>query len=127
MHLAVVLDEFGGTYGVVTMEDLLEEIVGEIQDEYDLPEEEFAPTPEGDVLIGGGAAVSEVNARFGTRLPEEDFDTLGGYIFGALERVAQVGDVVVVPGPEGEVELRVEETDERRIALVRLTRPSGVG
>ena len=69
VHLAIVLDEFGGTYGLVTMEDLLEEIVGEINDEYDVAEPEFAPTPEGDVLIDGGAAISEVNERFGLGLP----------------------------------------------------------
>lgn len=126
VHLAVVLDEFGGTYGLVTMEDLLEEIVGEINDEHDVAEPEFAPTPEGDVLIDGGASISEVNERFGITLPEADFDTLGGYIFGALERVPVPGDAVVVPAPGGSVELRVEEVDERRIALVRLTHPSPV-
>lgn len=124
VHLAVVLDEFGGTYGVVTMEDLLEEIVGEIRDEYDEeePEEEFAHAPNGDVLIDGAAAIGEVNERFGLALPEEDFDTLGGYIFGALERVPAAGDEVRVDGPDGPVALRVEETEERRVAVVRLSR-----
>ena len=123
VHLAIVVDEFGGTYGMVTLEDLLEEIVGEINDEYDVAEPEFAATPEGDVLIDGAASISEVNERFGTSLPEEDFDTLGGFIFGALERVPEVGDSVSVPSSSlGEVDLRVEETEERRVALVRLTR-----
>ncbi len=125
-HLAVVVDEFGGTYGVVTMEDLLEEIVGEIHDEYDVAEPEFAATPEGDVLIDGGAAIGEVNERLGLELPEEDFDTLGGFIFGALGRVPVPGDVVPVAGPEGEMALRVEETEERRVTVVRLTRPDPV-
>jgi len=123
VHLAIVVDEFGGTYGLVTLEDLLEEIVGEINDEYDVAEPEFEATPEGDVLIDGAASIYEVNERFGTSLPEEDFDTLGGFIFGALERVPQVGDSVAVPSSSlGEVLLRVEETEERRVALVRLTR-----
>ncbi|HET6765468.1 MAG TPA: hemolysin family protein [Longimicrobiaceae bacterium] len=122
-HLAVVVDEFGGTYGIVTMEDLLEEIVGEIADEYDEDEPEFEPTPEGDVLIDGGAAIGEVNERFGLSLPEEDFDTLGGYIFGALGRVPVMGDVVTVPGPDNDpLALRVEETEERRVTCVRLSR-----
>ncbi|HEX2189413.1 MAG TPA: hemolysin family protein [Longimicrobiaceae bacterium] len=122
VHLAIVLDEFGGTYGLLTMEDLLEEIVGDINDEHDVAEPEFAATPEGDVLIDGGASISEVNERFGVSLPEADFDTVGGYVFGALERVPVPGDVVTVPAPGGEMELRVEEVDERRVALVRLTR-----
>ncbi|HEX2204819.1 MAG TPA: hemolysin family protein [Longimicrobium sp.] len=124
VHLAIVLDEFGGTAGLVTMEDLLEEIVGEIEDEYDEPEPDFAATPEGDVLIDGSAAVWEVNERFDLRLPDEDFDTLGGYVFGTLGRVPEVGDVVPAPGVDGAMELRVEELEERRITLVRLCRPS---
>jgi CBS domain containing-hemolysin-like protein len=122
VHLAIVLDEFGGTYGLVTLEDLLEEIVGEIHDEYDVEEPDFAHTPEGDVRIDGGASISEVNERCGTALPEEDFDTIGGFIFGALGHVPSVGDTVRVPGPEGEMELRVEEMEERRVLAVRLSR-----
>ncbi len=125
VHLAIVLDEFGGTYGLVTMEDLLEEIVGDINDEHDVAEPDFAATPEGDVLIDGGASISEVNERFGTGLPEEDFDTVGGFVFGALERVPVVGDVVAVSSAAGLMELRVEEVDERRVSVLRLRRSSG--
>jgi putative hemolysin len=119
--LAIVLDEFGGTYGLVTLEDLLEEIVGEINDEYDEVEPEFEQTPEGDVLIDGGAAISEVNERLKLRLPEEEFDTVGGYVFGTLGRVPREGDAVPVAGPDGPLELRVEETEERRVTVLRLT------
>jgi CBS domain containing-hemolysin-like protein len=123
VHLAIVLDEFGGTYGLVTLEDLLEEIVGEIHDEYDVAEPDFAATPEGDIRIDGGTAISEVNERCGTGLPEEDFDTIGGFIFGALGRVPTVGDAVRIAAADGEMELRVEEMEERRVLAVRLTRP----
>ena len=125
VHLAIVLDEFGGTYGLLTMEDLLEEIVGEINDEYDVAEEEFSATPEGDVLIDGGASLSEVNERFGLRLPEEDFDTLGGYIFGTLGRIPMPGDEVAGVGDDPIV-LHVEEIEDRRVTRVRLTRGAQV-
>jgi CBS domain containing-hemolysin-like protein len=125
VHLAIVLDEYGGTHGLVTMEDLLEEIVGEIADEFDEPEREFEPTPEGDVLIDGAVSIGEVNERFGLRLPEEEFDTLGGYVFGTLGRVPVVGDVAAAPGIDGNMQLRVEETEERRVTVVRLMQPPG--
>jgi putative hemolysin len=117
VHLAIVIDEFGGTFGLLTMEDLLEEIVGEIHDEYDVEEPEFEATPEGDVLIDGGAAISEVNERFGLEIPDEDFDTIGGYIFGVLGRVAEPGDVVETAG---ERVFTVEEMEDRRVVLIRL-------
>lgn len=123
VHLAIVIDEFGGTSGLVTMEDLLEEIVGEINDEYDIDEPEFAPTPEGDILIDGGAAISEVNERFGLTIPEEDFDTIGGYIFGALGRVPIPGDRVGEVDELGQTVLEVEEAEERRVTRVRLRNP----
>jgi putative hemolysin len=126
VHLAIVLDEYGGTHGLVTMEDLLEEIVGEIADEYDEPEPEFEPTPEGDFLVEGGTALSEVNERFSLLLPEDEFDTLGGYVFGTLGRVPAVGDRVEAPGVDGPMELRVEETEERRVTVVRLCHRSEV-
>jgi CBS domain containing-hemolysin-like protein len=126
VHLAIVLDEFGGTYGLVTMEDLLEEIVGEINDEFDVAEPEFEPTPEGDTLIDGAVSLSEVNTRFDLSLPIDDFDTLGGFVFGTLGRVPVEGDVVAVPGAEGEWELRVEEVEERRVKCVRLYHPVAV-
>jgi putative hemolysin len=122
MHLAIVIDEFGGTYGLVTMEDLLEEIVGEIKDEYDIEEPEFSATPEGDILIDGGASISEVNERFGLELKDDDFDTIGGYIFGALGRVPITGDKLEVFGPDGMDFLEVEEAEERRVTRVRLRR-----
>jgi putative hemolysin len=127
VHLAIVLDEFGGTYGLVTMEDLLEEIVGEINDEFDVAAPEFEPTPEGDTLIDGAVSLSEVNDRFDLHLPVEEFDTLGGYVFGTLGRVPVEGDVVGVPGVQGEWELRVEEVEERRVKCVRLRHPAPVG
>jgi CBS domain containing-hemolysin-like protein len=126
VHVAIVLDEFGGTYGLVTLEDLLEEIVGEINDEFDEVEPEFESTPEGDVLIDAGVLISDVNERFGLRIPEEEFDTVGGFVFGSLGRVPELGDAVAVMSPDGEMELRVEETDERRVSLLRLTRPATV-
>ena len=127
VHLAIVLDEFGGTSGLLTMEDLLEEIVGEINDEYDVVEEDFTPTPEGDVLIDGGVALSEVNERFGLDLPEEDFDTIGGFIFGALGRVPVSGDEIGGLGGDAATVLHVEEIEDRRITLVRLTRAVPAG
>lgn len=126
VHLAIVLDEYGGTHGLVTMEDLLEEIVGEIADEYDEPELEYEQTPEGDVRIDGAVALSDVNERFGLRLPEEEFDTLGGYVFGTLGRVPVPGDVVSAPGVDGDLELRVEATEERRVTVVRLCKRTPV-
>ncbi|MBX6364686.1 MAG: HlyC/CorC family transporter [Gemmatimonadetes bacterium] len=121
VHLAIVLDEFGGTEGIVTLEDLLEEIVGDIYDEYDVPEpEDFTETPDGDVLIDGGVAIDEVNARLGLELPEQDFDTIGGLIFGELGRVPAPGDVV----PIGGAVFRVEGIEERRVTQVRVLAPT---
>lgn len=117
VHLAIILDEFGGTEGLVTLEDLLEQIVGDIYDEYDKPEPDFTVTPEGDVIIDGGASIDEVNERFGMDLSSENFDTIGGFIFGELGRVPQPGDAIHV---DGSGELRVEGTEERRITSVRL-------
>jgi len=93
-HMAVVLDEYGGTAGIVTMEDLLEEIVGEILDEYDEPEVLEAGEPGADVIIPGYMNIHELNERFGLDVPDDEFTTIGGYVFGALGRLPVVGDRV---------------------------------
>jgi putative hemolysin len=111
IKMAIVLDEFGGTAGLVTLEDLIEEIVGEIQDEHEQEPLPFEEELEGEVRVGGGVPLREVNERFGLELPEALFDTVGGYVFGRLGRVARVGDEIDFPGGR----LRVLAMDGRRI------------
>ncbi len=93
-HMAVVLDEYGGTAGIVTMEDLLEEIVGEILDEYDEPEVLDAAEPGADVLVPGSMNLHELNERFGLDIPDDEYTTIGGYVFGALGRLPVMSDRV---------------------------------
>jgi CBS domain containing-hemolysin-like protein len=112
-HMAVVLDEYGGTAGVVTMEDLLEEIVGEILDEYDTPEDAEAPlhTRAGETLVPGSTHIGELNEHFSLKVPDEDYTTIGGYVFGVLGRLPVVGDRVIAGGAI----FTVREMDGRRI------------
>jgi CBS domain containing-hemolysin-like protein len=93
-HMAVVLDEFGGTAGLVTMEDLLEEIVGEILDEYDESEVLTADVAGSDVVLPGAMNIGELNERYGLNVPDDEYSTIGGYVFGALGRLPVVGDRV---------------------------------
>ncbi len=121
VHLAIVLDEYGGTAGLVTMEDLLEEIVGQIYDEYDRPETGTAagaaPTPAS--VIAGGTEVAEVNRMYGLRIDDGDYTTIGGVVFGVLGRLPKVGDRVDLAGATVEV----VEMDGRRVGKVRVTQP----
>ncbi len=113
IHMAIVLDEYGGTAGLITMEDLLEEIVGEILDEYDTPEDSDAPvkTRAGETVIPGTTNIGELNERFGLDVPEDDATTIGGYVFGVLGRLPQPGDRVIAGGAI----FTVREMDARRI------------
>jgi CBS domain containing-hemolysin-like protein len=115
-HMAIVLDEFGGTAGVVTMEDLLEEIVGEILDEYDEPEERASTSSAGETLIPGELHISDVNEQYGLTTPDEYYTTIGGYVFGALGRLPVVGDRVTGGGAT----FFVREMDGRRIAMLAM-------
>lgn len=113
IHMAIVLDEYGGTAGVITMEDLLEEIVGEILDEYDTLEDSDAPvqTRAGETVVPGGTNIGELNERFGLDVPEDDATTIGGYVFGVLGRLPQNGDRVIAGGAV----FTVREMDGRKI------------
>ena len=117
--MAIVIDEFGGTAGLVTLEDLIEEIVGEIQDEHEEDEPlSFEDLDDGTVRIWGGVAVREVNDRLDLEISEEPHDTLGGYVFGVLNRIGRVGDVVELENAQ----LRITQMRGRRVEYVVLVR-----
>jgi CBS domain containing-hemolysin-like protein len=120
-HMAIVLDEYGGTAGLVTMEDLLEEIVGEILDEYDETAELRVPKAvAGETLIAGSSPIREVNERYHLSVAESDYTTIGGFVFGALGRLPIVGDRVPVDGAM----FVVREMAARRIETLGLERPA---
>ena len=110
-HLAIVLDEYGGTAGLVTMEDLLEEIVGEILDEKDEPPEQEERESPDLVLVPGSTNIADLNERFSLSVPDEDYTTIGGFVFGVLGRLPAVGDRVTAGGAI----FTVREMDGRRI------------
>jgi len=114
-HLAIVVDEYGSMQGIVTLEDLLEEIVGEIEDEYDLPDESLTRIDERTVRVDGTFPIDDFNEKFGVGLPQEDYHTLAGFVFGALGRAPEEGDEVVWNGLRfGVVEVdgaRIEQLD----------------
>jgi putative hemolysin len=116
--LAIVVDEYGGTAGLVTMEDLLEEIVGEIRDEHDIDEQEpIAVISESEAVVEAGTNIEDVNARLGTQLPTEDFETIGGYTVGLFGRLPNEGEEI---DADDHTRLRVDRTRGRRILAVRV-------
>jgi CBS domain containing-hemolysin-like protein len=116
-HMAVVLDEYGGTAGIVTMEDLVEEDIGDIADEYDVALRE-AIEANGVLELAGTLSLIDVRSDHHVRIPEGDWSTLGGYVFSKLGRVPKIGDRVTFP--DGELE--VVAMDGRRVAAVRVLR-----
>jgi putative hemolysin len=110
-HMALVVDEYGAVQGIVTLEDLLEEIVGEIEDEYDLPDESVERLDERRIRIHGTFTIDDFNEQFGTELPQEDYHTVAGFVFGELGRAPQPGDEVEHDG----LAFRVVEVDGQRI------------
>ena len=110
-HMAVVVDEYGAMAGIVTLEDVLEEIVGDIEDEFDLPDESVERVSETTIRIDGSFTIDDFNEQFGTELETDDFHTVAGYVFGHLGRAAQVGDEV----SERALAFRVLETSGTRI------------
>jgi len=122
-HFAVVVDEYGGMAGICTLEDLLEEIVGEIEDEFDVQEEQIEQVDDDTYRLDGMFPIDEFNRRFGTDLPEEDFHTVGGFVFGRLGRAPEVGDDVAYNGLQFDV-LEVEGSRIDRMAVTFVQRPA---
>ncbi|WP_375496942.1 hemolysin family protein [uncultured Jatrophihabitans sp.] len=119
-HMAIVVDEYGGTDGVVTLEDLIEEVIGDIRDEYDADEVESSRLAGGDVEVDGRLNLDEVHEVSGVELPDGPYSTLGGYVMAELGRMPRTGDVVEHDGAR----LTVVRIDGRRVARVRLTPPT---
>ncbi|MCK5429528.1 MAG: HlyC/CorC family transporter, partial [Anaerolineales bacterium] len=117
-HIAIVLDEYGGTAGIVTLEDLLEEIVGEVSDPFDAIMPEIQALPDGSALIDGLALIEEVNEQLELNLVNPSYDTIAGYVLGKLNRIARSGDIVEGDG----IRLKVESMDGLRINQLLMTR-----
>ncbi len=115
-HMAIVADEYGSIVGLVTLEDCLEELVGEIVDEHDDEDPEVQPLPNGESMVDAGMSISDFNEHFGLSLDDKEFDTVGGFLFGILEHVPVLGESVDVEGWR----LVVEALEGRRIMAVRL-------
>jgi magnesium and cobalt exporter, CNNM family len=122
-HLAIVADEYGGTAGIVTLEDILEELVGEIEDEFDLPDDTLVRVDETTVRVAGSMTIDDFNETLGTDLDDSDARTLAGLVFHELGRRPREGDVVAA----GDVVLRVEQLDGHRITRLLVRLPAGSG
>ena len=118
LSIAIVVDEYGGTAGLVTLEDLIEEIVGEIRDEFDREEQEVQPLTTDDVIVDARVDIDEINDLFNTAIQKQDFDSVGGFIIHELGRMPSVGDTVRVNG----INLKVLSVAGRRVKKVRVTK-----
>jgi len=114
LHMGVVVDEYGGCIGLTTVEDLLEEIVGEIEDEYDKPEQKFEPYPGGGYIIDGEMEIDAINETIKLNLPTGDYETLAGLVLNHLETIPQPGEQIIVE----DVRLTVKETSRRKIQTI---------
>ncbi|MFI6394607.1 hemolysin family protein [Nonomuraea sp. NPDC050547] len=120
-HLAIVVDEYGGTAGIVTLEDLVEELIGDIRDEYDI-EDDTVILPAGEIEIDGLTNLNDFGAQTGIRLPDGPYETLGGFVMAMLGHVPAAGEKVEIPG----FEFTVTDLDGRRISRVRVKRRPGL-
>lgn len=117
IHMAIVIDEFGGTEGIVTMEDIIEEIVGEIHDEYDEEVRDVEQTADGSFLVNGRLAIGEFNERFHASLPERpDYETLSGFLHAATGRIPELNEEISHEG----LAFTIVKKSQRRIRLVRV-------
>ena len=117
LHLAIVIDEYGSMEGIVTLEDVLEEIVGEIEDEFDLPDESIERVDDATIRIDGTFPIDDFNEQFGVELAQEDYHTVAGFVFGLLGRAAEQGDEIEFDG----VRFHVDEVDGSRIGRLTVT------
>ncbi len=123
LQMAIVIDEWGSVEGLITIEDVLEELVGEIQDEFDEGEAEIEEIGDGSYAVDGRIPITDVNDHFSLDLPHEDFDTIGGFVLGALGRPPEAGDSVTVDGAT----LQVKSVDGQRVSMLTFSREAHGG
>nr|WP_242871351.1 hemolysin family protein [Romboutsia hominis] len=116
IQMAIVVDEYGGTAGIITVEDLVEVIVGDIDDEYDEEDEDIIVVKEDEYIVDGGLKISDVNELIGVRLESEEFDSIGGYIIGYLRRLPEENEVIEVDN----IRFCIESLDKNRIKKIRI-------
>lgn len=121
VHIAIVIDEYGGTSGLVTIEDLLEQIVGDIQDEYDLEEEWLVEEPDGSVVVDARFPIEELEEHFGIEVERDKFDTVAGLIFHLIGRIPMIGEEI----ENDSLHMTVLDAGERNIKQVRIKRIAG--
>ena len=115
-QMAIVVDEYGGTAGLLTIEDLVEVIVGDIDDDYDEEEEEIVKINDNEYLVEGSTKISDVNEQLGINLESEEFDSIGGFIIGYLKRIPEENEIIEVE----DVKFKVESIDKNRINKIRI-------
>lgn len=119
VHLGIVIDEFGGTSGLITLENILEKIVGQIQDEYDDEKKDFELLPDGEVLVNGKMRISEFNRQFRTHLPEDaHYETVAGFLSDRAGRIPGTGEEIVF----GEIRFKITKKSPKQVLQVRLNR-----
>ena len=124
MHIAIVVDEYGGTEGIVTIEDILEEVVGEIEDEYDEEESLFQPIPSGGWIVDARMSIIDIEEELGVKIPQDgDYDTVGGYLFHRSGSIPEEGFVI----EHDDFSMRILSSNERCVEKVRLTPPESDG
>jgi len=123
IQMAIVVDEYGGTIGIITREDILEEIVGEIEDEYDTGEKLFEKYPDGSYFINARMEIDAINEQLAFGIPKGDYETLGGFLLTQFQRIPKAGDTV----DYGNLFFRILDSDERSIKKVEIRKKQGLG
>ena len=117
IHMAIVLDEYGGVEGLVTIEDLIEEIVGDIEDEYDKEIQQIEVIEDDEYLVNGNVRLEDLNDLIGTHIESEDFDTIAGFVIGLVDKIPELGEEVEFEN----IRFTIESIDRNRIEKIRIS------